>query len=135
MSFYLSAASKRNREGVDPRWIEISDLAITITNVDFGHGRYAGKRSATLQNELYLDGKSQLDGYIRKSYHQSGKALDFYAYVNGRISYEPLHMAMVAAAFLQAACILGYSIEWGGLWTPSTGKIVGWDSPHLQIRD
>lgn len=135
MPFQLSRRSIFNRRGVDKRLVEISDLAITLTTVDFGHGRYAGLRSASLQHSLFNDDLSRCDGFVLKSPHQSGKALDFYAYVDGKVSYDPFHMAMVGAAFLQAACILGYKIEWGGLWSAPKDKLHGWDMPHIQIRE
>ena len=133
MSFKLSDNSKKNRAGVDPRLIEISDLAIAITLVDFGHGPYSGLRTAEDQRSLHNAGKSPYcDGYNRISEHQKGAALDFYAYVDGRASWKPEHLAMVAAAFLQAASMLGYKIEWGGLW-PGKNPGYGWDMPHIQL--
>ena len=36
MSFKLGANSLKNRAGVDSRLIEISDLAISLSNIDFG---------------------------------------------------------------------------------------------------
>jgi hypothetical protein len=84
-------------------------------------------RTAEDQHDLYLDGKSKCDGYDNESYHQSGKALDFYAYVDGAGSWKREHLTEVAAAFLQAAATLGYKLEWGGFWP--------WDAPHVQIRD
>ena len=125
--YLLSARSKKNREGVDSRLIEISDLAITITTIDFGHGSTAGLRNASLQKKLFDNGKSKCDGTIVKSYHQTGKALDFYAYIDGNASWERAHLAEVACAFLQAASQLGYKIEWGGLWP--------WDAPHIQLSE
>lgn len=138
--FRLSSKSKANREGIDPRLIEIDDLAIALTLVDYGHGRYAGKRSADLQCELFNDGKSRCDGTIRLSNHQAGKALDFYAYVDGYASWEHSHLAMVACAYFQAASILGYRIKWGGLWksknpTIKNGIPYGWDCPHIELMD
>lgn len=127
--FKLSEKSKQRREGVDPRLVEISDLAIQITVVDFGHHTDAGKRTAERQNELYLDGKSKADGYNKLSRHQSGKALDFYAFVDGKASWDTEHLAMVAAAFLQAASILGYKLKWGGLWKSFK------DYPHVELVD
>lgn len=134
--YYLSKKSLQNISGVDPRLIEISKLAITLTLVDYGHDKYAGKRTAETQYELFRKGKSRADGTIIKSYHQTGKAIDFYAYVDGRATWEPKYMAMVATAFLQAASILGYPVEWGGLWSKK-GKIdiYGWDMPHIQLLD
>ena len=127
--FKLSTRSKQRREGVDPRLIEISDLAIKLTAIDFGHPEYAGLRDNRDQRYLYDTGKSQCDGRLRKSCHQTGKALDFYAYVDGKASWKKEHLAQVACAFLQAACILGYKLQWGGLWSDFT------DFPHVQLVD
>jgi len=131
--YKLSRKSLYNISKIDKRLIEISQLAITLTLVDFGHGKYAGKRSAKMQHGLYVLGKSQCDGYDNISKHQSGLALDFYAYVNGKASWERHHLAMVAAAVLQAAGILGYIISWGGLWRSKRSKMYGWDMPHVEL--
>ncbi len=140
MTFKLGKSSLAHRKGVDPRLIEISDRAIKITLVDFGHGPMAGLRTAEIQNQLFKDGLSKCDGYTNKSRHQTGKALDFYAYVNGRASWDPEHLSMVANAFLQAAAELGYNVQWGGLWarkgkTKINGIIYGWDMPHMELVD
>lgn len=138
MSQYnLSSSSKRHREGINPKLIEISDLAIQLTLVDFGHGPHSGVRSAEEQHSLFMDKKSECDGYEKVSNHQSGNALDFYAYVV-RASWKHEHLAMVACAFFQAASILGYKIKWGGLWksiAPETvnGMTYGWDMPHIEL--
>ena len=127
--FALSNSSKERREGVDQRLIDISDLAITISTIDFGIPREGGLRTDLEQAELFLHGKSKADGIVKKSYHQSGKALDFYAYVDGAASWEKEHLAIVAAAMLQAAIILGYKIKWGGLFRGFQ------DMPHIQLID
>lgn len=138
--FKLSKSSKANREGIDPKLIEIDDLAIQLTLVDFGHGPVSGKRTALVQNGLFLDGKSSADGYERLSKHQLGKALDFYAYVNNKTSWQPDHLAMVVCAYFQAASILGYKIKAGILWKSKdpivkNGIRYGWDGPHIQLVD
>lgn len=56
--FALSGRSLENRQGVDPSLIEISDLAIQITLVDFCHGPTAGMRTVEVQRQLYNEGKS-----------------------------------------------------------------------------
>ena len=131
--FKLSDKSKQNRAGVDIRLIKISDLAITVSLIDFGHGLDSGIRTSERQNELFKSGKSNADGYDKLSEHQSGRALDFYAYVAGKASWRRDHLAMVATAFLQSASMLGYRVEWGGLWRGGTHKIYGWDMPHIQL--
>lgn len=126
--YYLSSASKRNREGVNEKLIEISDLAIKITLIDFGIPSSGGLRTAEEQNKLYCDGKSKCDGYSKKSNHQSGDAIDFYAFVDGKASWNEDHLTLVAVAFLQAASILGYKVQWGGFWKFK-------DMPHIELID
>lgn len=133
MPYSLSTKSKENRKGIDSRLIEISDLAITLTLVDFGHGNTSGLRLAQVQHKLFLDGKSKADGYDKLSKHQSGKALDFYAYVNGGASWKRNHLAMVGAVFLQSASMLGYKVSWGGLWSSKSHNIYGWDMAHIEL--
>jgi len=134
--FKLSDRSKQRRKGVDPKLIEISDLAIQISKIDFGIPDNGGLRTAETQNQLFKEELSQADGYEDVGKHQTGDALDFYAYIDGSSSYRHDHLAMVAAAHLQAASILGYKIEWGGLWisTKETNGIpYGWDMAHIQL--
>ena len=126
-AFNLSEASKRHREGVDQRLIDISDLAIKISPVDFGHPRSAGIRTAKEQHELYKKGVSKADGYISPSHHQSGRALDFYAYVDGKASWDPKYLTAVAVAFMKAAELLGHRIQWGGNFKTFR------DLPHIQL--
>jgi len=127
MSFKLSTRSANHMFGIDARLIEIAYRAIQITKIDFGIPGTGGLRSAGMQNDLYADGKSLADGFIKLSKHQSGKALDFYAYIGGAASWHPEHLAQIAAAFLQASLELGYTIRWGGLFRSFS------DMPHVEI--
>lgn len=131
-NFKLSNRSRTRMIGVDQRLHEITQLAIKISLVDFGIPRDGGMRHEQRQNELFLQGVSKCDGIIAKSKHQTGLALDFYAYVDGKASWEPAHLAMVATAFLQAASQLGYSLSWGGLWGGSD-PMYGWDMGHVEL--
>ena len=127
--FKLSNRSKERREGVNSRLIEICDFAIAITIIDFGIPAFGGTRTDEEQLALFHAGKSMCDGIDKRSYHQTGRALDFYAYVDGKASWNEHHLATVAAAFLQSAAMLGYKLQWGGLW-------VGFrDMPHVQLLE
>ncbi len=126
--FKLSERSKERRAGVDPRLMTICDRALEISTIDFGIPADGGIRTAERQNELFRADASNADGYTHPSYHQSGLALDFYAYVDGKASWEPIHLAMVAAAFLQAAAELGHALKWGGLWHNPV------DMPHVELK-
>ena len=127
--FRLSAASKRNRVGVDHRLIEIGDLAIKITRVDFGYPDTGGLRNATQQLFLYKSGKSGADGYKVISAHQRGKALDFFAYVDGKANYSHAALTAVASAHYESAMRLGYRIKWGGFFKSMI------DMPHIELID
>ena len=127
--FRLGQNSLNNRAGVDPRLIEISDLAIKISNIDFGIPSTGGLRTTEDQAKLFTAGVSKADGRTNKSYHQSGKALDLYAYVDGKASWNTIHLALAASAMLQASAQLGYKLKWGGLWK-------SWqDMPHFELED
>lgn len=135
--FKFSKSTERRRKGVDQRLIEIGDLALTISPIDFGYS--SGLRTAEEQHEEYLKGNSMLDGYDRLSRHQGGMALDFYAYLNGAASYKPEHLAVVVAAHLQAASLLGYKLKSGMFFKPfkrhsGTDYESGWDYPHIELE-
>tara|TARA_R110000851_G_scaffold265570_6_gene418084 strand:- start:2847 stop:3233 length:387 start_codon:yes stop_codon:yes gene_type:complete len=125
----LSRRSKANRAGVDQKLIDICDRALAISTIDFGIPSSGGIRTAAEQLALFKDSKSLCDGVDKKSKHQSGRALDFYAYVDGMASWDEAHLTTVAAAFLQAASELGYQLKWGGHWTSFR------DMPHVQLYD
>lgn len=127
MTFLLSNTSLRRRSGVNKKLIEISDLALTISIIDFGIPDHGGLRTRDEQYQLYKDGLSKCDGHSKESKHQSGNAIDVYAYVDGAASWEIEHLSMVAAAMLQAANILGYKLKWGGLWRKFR------DMPHFEL--
>lgn len=129
MAFQFSESSKNRLATVDPRLQEIAELALTLTKVDFGIPASGGLRTEEEQNKLYHNGKSQLDGYKKKSYHQTGKALDVYAFVDGRASWDEYHLSQVATAMLAAASQLGYKLEWGGHWPNFV------DMPHFQLSE
>jgi hypothetical protein len=128
MGYKFSLKSRQRMKGINPDLIEIAERALELSNVDFGIPTYGGLRTASEQAQLYADGKSKADGYDKKSYHQTGNALDVYAYVDWKASWSPEHLALVAAAMLQAASELGIHLEWGGHWKSFK------DMPHFQLR-
>jgi peptidoglycan LD-endopeptidase CwlK len=136
--FKFSESSESRFVGVDGRLVNVARRALEISKVDFGIPPDGGLRTAERQNELFKKKASKADGYENKSYHQSGKALDVYAYVDGKASWYSPHLAMLACAMLQAASELGVKLEWGGLWSTSDtieGVEYGWDAGHFQITE
>lgn len=132
--FQFSQASKDRLATVDPRLQLVAHRALQISKIDFGIPPYGGKRTEQEQFFLYSSGKSKADGIHNRSKHQDGKALDVYAYVDGKASWDRLHLAVVAAAMLQAATELGVKLRWGGLFK-SWGDFPEGDYPHLELAD
>lgn len=128
MMFKLSNTSKQRLQGVNPELLRVIDLALTISLIDFGIPADGGIRTAERQNELFKQGLSQLDGYKKLSNHQTGNAFDVYAYVDGKASWNELHLTHVATAILSAASQLGVPLRWGGHFGAN-----GWDKPHFEI--
>jgi peptidoglycan L-alanyl-D-glutamate endopeptidase CwlK len=115
--------------GVDQRLVDVAHQAIQLSKVDFGIPSTGGMRTLADQMTLHKEGKSPCDGVYKRSYHQTGKALDVFAWVNGHISYEEEHLTTIAAAFLQCAAYRGLKLYWGGHFQSYT------DMPHFEIHD
>lgn len=126
--FKFSRRSLKRMKGVDECLVKIAKRAITISKIDFGIPPYGGVRVVSEQFKLFTEGKSKCDGFRKKSKHQSGRALDVYAYVDGTASWHITHMSQIACAMLQASVDLGYPIKWGGLWVSFL------DTPHFELR-
>jgi len=116
-------------EGVDTRLQAIFLEAIEESPIDFGIPNTGGFRTAEMQNDLYLGGKSKCDGYDRPSYHQTGNAVDVYAYVDGKASWKKEHLTLISETVKRVANRMDIDISWGGDWTSFV------DMPHYQIRN
>ena len=128
MTWILSNSSREVVESTHDKLQMISHVALCLCPIDFGYPKSGGKRSPREQNILYKTGKSRCDGYGKLSPHQYGTALDFYAYVDDKASWDHHHLAVVGAAHLQAASELSIRLEWGGLWRGFP------DYPHIQLH-
>ena len=115
--------------GVDNKLILIAHRAIEITHIDFGIPNTGGLRTEVEQALLYSQRKSKADGVNNLSKHQTGKALDFFAYVDGKGSWTKEHLAEVACAFMQAAIELDIKIK-SGMFFKSFS-----DYPHIQLEE
>jgi len=125
--FSLGKKSIENLIGVDDELIGVIELAIEITKVDFGIPSTGGYRVEAEQAKLFTAGLSKCDGRVNRSKHQTGRAVDVFGYVDGKASYKTEHLAMVAAAMLQAASQLGIKLKWGGHFKSFS------DMPHFEL--
>lgn len=121
----LSASSIAKLKGVDPRLIELAKKARELSPIPFEITE--GLRSKERQAYLFKTGKSK----TMRSYHLRGKAFDFVAKPNGKVSWNLAdYRTVVNKALKPAAKALGltgiitYGIEWKTLV----------DGPHVQIE-
>lgn len=137
--FRFSNSSLERMSGVNSQLVLVFTEALKVSSIDFGIPQDGGLRSAERQNEMFLDPdiKTGCDGYENESNHQTGDALDFYAYIGGKASWEKHHLSMVAATLMLTAARLrkegkiSIEVKWGGTFGSSTFN--GWDMPHMEV--
>jgi len=134
----LSKNSINNMKDVNPILHKIVDLALAISPIDFGIPKNGGVRNAETQFVMFKNGLSKCDGTETLSRHQSGDALDFYAYV-GRASWDEVHLAIVYGALHASFEILklrgeipdNVELIWGA--TFGSDDYHGWDAGHIEL--
>lgn len=137
MCFNFSKTSMERMKGVNPDLIVIMYEAIKYSAIDFGVPASGGLRTAGEQNKLYQDNVSKCDGIQTISNHQKGEAVDFYAYINGKASWDKTHLSLVAGCILSTAKRLKkegrieIDIKWGGSF--GSDSFHGWDMPHVEV--
>jgi peptidoglycan L-alanyl-D-glutamate endopeptidase CwlK len=124
---------------VHPDLQKVMHRALKLSPIDFGIPSKGGYRTFEMQRELYEQGRTKpgkiitkADGRMKKSKHQSGKAVDVYAYINGKASWDEVHLSMIAVAVMLAAKELNIKITWGGIFGSKEFK--GWDKEHYQLK-
>ena len=124
----LSKRSLSHLKGVNPLLIAIVVDAIPDAPHDFGIPSTGGYRSAKTQKSLYKQGVSKCDGYLKKSYHQSGNAFDIFGYVDGKATWDIEVLTAIAEHIIYVAKTrYNTDLTWGGNWKNFK------DYPHFQI--
>jgi peptidoglycan L-alanyl-D-glutamate endopeptidase CwlK len=131
MAFTFSKKSMERLQQVDQQLQELMQNAIAVSPIDFGIPEFGGLRTEKEQQQLYEKGLSKCDGYKRKSLHQTGNAIDIYAYVNGKASWDKIHLAIIAGVILSEARRMKLKVRWGGTFGSKT--FTGWDMPHFEF--
>ena len=90
-------------------------------------------RTAEEQNKYFKKGTSKLDGYIKKSNHQSGDAFDIVPYPSlwnaSEREWEELNSSLIECLIkFNIAFKLDLRLEWGGNWKNFV------DRPHYEIK-
>lgn len=151
--YYLGKRSIGNQDGVSPYLQMVAIRAISISPVDFGILETGGERSAEMQNSIFKQGFSGCDGYTKKSYHQSGNALDLVPYINGKYTWSNKQAFIdIYYAFVEAEKQLRHiymipdeihfhhGLFWNWKDLDNDGELeitdkLGWDASHIEIRN
>lgn len=139
--------SIKNIHTVNPLLQELAARMIEISKVDVGVLSTGGLRTAEQQNEIFNIGNSECDGYDKKSYHQTGLAIDFVPYINGKYTWNnkwaflEIKKAVDKAweDILHGNYYLHSGIYWGAKDLNGNGILeitdkMGWDAAHHELR-
>lgn len=121
----LNKNSYEKLKGVDPLLVKLAERARDVSPIPFEITE--GLRTKERQRYLVKTGKSR----TMNSYHLRGKAIDFVAKPDNKVSWDLAHYkTIVAKAFKVAAKELGltgritYGVEWKSIV----------DGPHVQLE-
>lgn len=140
MSYSFGPRSRRNLDTCDPRLVKICELALSWGVMDFAV--IEGHRGIERQQELYHDGKSQIDGINLKGKHNHSPSLavdilPYPASVNGvNVWKDSQRFNVLAGVMYSAAAALGHTIRWGGDWDGDGNNADSnfHDLPHFEIK-
>jgi len=135
---HLGNRSKKRLEGVLPLLVEIFTEGVKTCPYDYGIPKAGGLRTDQMQVEMYSIGRTTQKHrkpvtWTLNSNHKAkgdgyGYAVDIYAYVNGKASWNMKYLKPIAT-HLKKFAEENYDVEleWGfDLW--------GKDGAHFQIK-
>lgn len=137
--YRLSRNSKKNLKGVRSEIIQLVERVLKKSPHDFGIPSNGGKRTAEEQNALYhlVPRVTWLDGYSKKSYHQSGNAVDIFIYDEHGACWDCTDKYHEVADLMKIefdlmkceGCFSENEIfRWGGDWKQR-------DLPHFEVKN
>jgi peptidoglycan L-alanyl-D-glutamate endopeptidase CwlK len=148
MSFKFGRRSKGKLETCHEDLQKIMNLVISRSKVDFGISE--GHRSVERQHELFLEGKSKIDGINRlgKHNHNPSEAVDIYGYhpdleTRRKLAYDKTTLSYIAGIIDSCANELfdkgetSHIIRWGANW--DSDGIIDYDQsfddfPHFELK-
>ena len=138
MEFKLSRSSKKNIKDIDKRLIKLVTRVLKKSEIDFGIPGYGGMRTAQEQNNLFhiRPSVTQIDGFKRTSYHQTGKAFDIFVYDEHGACWDCKEKYVSLSILFKEEFVIMQNenifeeeekLQWGGDWIRFK------DLPHFQL--
>lgn len=136
MSYKFGSTSLSRLETCDMKLYRLLNLAISRSPIDFGIAE--GHRTLQRQNELFKKGLSKIDGINQIGKHNSNpsKAVDVYAFVNGKASWEVHHLCIIIGVIFSCADELNIKIRSGANWDMDGEFMTDQrfiDLPHIEL--
>ena len=139
MNFKLSKTSKQRIKDIRDPLKELIERSLKKSPHDFGIPANGGKRTAQEQNNLFHQRPkvTHLDGFKKKSYHQSGNAFDIFVYDEHGACWDCREKYKEIADIVKQEFELmkqeglfkkDEQLFWGGDWTRFK------DLPHFEVR-
>ena len=136
--FKLSKNSNKNIKGIRKSLLELVTRVLKKSEHDFGIPPYGGLRTAQEQRQLYKQRPrvTWVDGFRRKSYHQSGNAVDIFIYDEHGACWDCLEKYDHVANLMKLEFSLmkeegkfesHENLGWGGDWKRK-------DRPHFEVK-
>ena len=150
--YTLGKRSLNNISGCHSYIQMIVKRAITLSIFDFGIIKNGGLRTIEMQSDIFKNGYSKCDGIIKKSYHQSGKAVDLVPYVDGNYTWKnkaafigvlqawnEAEIQLKKELLIPETIYFHHGIFWNWEDLDKDGVIeitdrLGWDAAHHEIR-
>ena len=131
MTFRLGHGTRQNLRGCHPTILELAELVITRTTVDFCVIPGGGFRS-----KQQAENNAKRGTGVLTSRHLTGDAIDFVAFVDGKPSWELKHYGPLMECVYECADELNFLFVHGADWN-CNGKLgeagtKEWDWPHIQ---
>tara|TARA_Y100000310_G_scaffold345458_1_gene465208 strand:+ start:364 stop:786 length:423 start_codon:yes stop_codon:yes gene_type:complete len=140
MSFRFGKSSAKQLDSCHPYLIAVANAALTGGWQDFAV--IEGHRSIERQHQLFLDGKSTLDGIESRGRHNMypSEAMDLLpcpAHIHGVNIWQDRDRFVLFAGFIIGiAGSLGIKLTWGGDWNNDRSMLDTnfCDLPHFELR-
>lgn len=147
--FNWSKKSLDKLKTLDERLEVLMNYSLENTPIDFGINEtyrpkskqleYFKKGRKSVKGEWIITDKEKVitnvDGYkiVGKHNVNPSKAVDIFAFINGKVSYDTVHLSILAGVIMGNAKKLGIKVRWGG--TFGSKEFKGWDMPHYELID
>lgn len=115
--------SKKSLQILSSVKVQLQDLMneiIKVSKIDIGI--IAGIRTAEEQNYIYNSQASKCDGYVKRSKHQDGLAIDFICYKDNKITYDIKYYYYIVGLAEEIARKLNIKINCGIWWSFEDGR-------------